>query len=135
MAGSLSRSEFDQVTDGTCEPWGLRMIAVGLIVVVLVLLATTPWRRLPRVGRFWIAAVLLNTLIFFCMPTTPATSPWRPVVSRVLAASAAVSLALFVLGLQLRRRDTSSRAWTGPLTLGVLPAFLYGFFWLIGPLY
>ena len=111
------------------------MIVIGLLVLVLFLVATTPWSRLPSSGRFWIAAVLLNTLVFFCMPTTPATSPWRPVVSRVLAASATVSLALFVLGLQLRRRDTSSRAWIGPLTLGALPAFLYGFFWLIGPLY
>ena len=111
------------------------MIAVGLIVVVLVLLASTPWRRLPRSGRFWAAAVLLNTLMFFCAPTTPATSPWRPVISRVLIASATVSFALFVIGLQLRRRHGSSHDWMGLLILGVLPTFLYGFFWMIGPLY
>ena len=111
------------------------MIAVGLIVVVLVLLATTPWGRLPRLGKLWAAAVLLNTLVFFCMPVTPATSPWRPVVSRVLVASATVSFALFVLGLQLQRRHASSHAWMGLLILGVLPACLYGFFRLIGPLY
>ena len=111
------------------------MVVIGLVVLALFLAATTPWGRLPLGGRLWAAAALLNTLIFFCMPTTPATSPWRPVVSRVLAASATVSLALFVLGLQLRRRDPTSRAWIGPLTLGVLPACLYGFFWLIGPLY
>ena len=111
------------------------MVAVVLILVVLLLLATTPWRRLPFVGRLWAAAALLNTVIFFCMPTTPATSPWRPVVSNVLLASATVSLALFLLGVHLRRRHASSSAWTAALILGALPAFLYGFFRLIGPLY
>ena len=115
------------------------MIAVGLLVLVLVLLASTPWGRLPRSGRLWTAAALLNALVFFSMPTTPATSPWRPVVARVLATSATLSLALFVLGLVLRRRHTEpgvhSRGWIGPLILGVSPGVLYAFFWLIGPLY
>jgi hypothetical protein len=115
------------------------VIAVGLLVLVLVLLATTPWGRLPRSGRVWAVAALLNTLVFFSMPTTPATSSWRPVVARVLATSAALSFALFVLGLALRRRHTApgvrSRGWMGPLLLGVFPGVLYAFFWLIGPLY
>jgi hypothetical protein len=73
------------------------------------------------------------------MPTTPATSPWRPVVSRVLAASAATSLALLVLGLILRQRYATSGelrgAWVGPMILGALPVVLYTFFWVVGPLY
>jgi hypothetical protein len=73
------------------------------------------------------------------MPTTPATSPWRPVVGRVLAASAATSLVLLVLGLFLRQRHTAAGeiggAWMGPLVLGALPVVLYSFFWIVGPLY
>ena len=111
------------------------MIAIVVGLLVLFLWLATPRGQLPRRGRFWAAAALLNTVIFFSMPTTPATSPWRPVVSRVLAASAAVSLVLFVLGLQLRRRHASRDGWTGPLILGALPAFWYGFFRLVGPLY
>lgn len=112
------------------------MIAIGLLVLMLLLVARTPWGRLSRAGRFWTGAALLNAGIFFAMPVTPATSPWRPVVARVLAASAAASFALFVVGLQLRRRHSeASRGWTGPLILVVLPAFFYAFFWLVGPLY
>jgi hypothetical protein len=117
----------------------LRMIAFALLVLVLLLLAATPWRRLPVAGRCWAAATLLNALIFFSMPTTQATSPWRPAVGRVLAASAAMSLALFVLGLILRQRHSAAGevagAWVGPLILGALPVVLYTFFWVIGPLY
>jgi predicted permease len=112
------------------------MIAIGLLVLMLVLVARTPWGRLSRAERFWTVAALLNTTIFFAMPVTPATSPWRPVVARVLAASAAASFALLVVGLQLRRRHTeASRDWTAPLILVGLPALFYAFFWLVGPLY
>jgi hypothetical protein len=65
------------------------MIAVVLLLLIVLLLAVTPWRPLPMAGRLWAVAALLNALVFFGMPTTPATSAWRPVVSRVLAASAA----------------------------------------------
>jgi hypothetical protein len=81
------------------------MIAVVLFLLIVLLLAVTPWRRLPMAGRLWAVAALLNALVFFGMPTTPATSPWRPVVSRVLAASAATSFALLLLGLILRQRS------------------------------
>ena len=115
------------------------MIAVALLVLILLLLAATPWRRLPLAGRFWAVAALLNTLVFFGMPTTPATSPWRPVVGHVLAASAATSLALLVLGLILRQRHAAAGeirgAWVGPLILGTLPVVFYSFFWVVGPLY
>ncbi len=115
------------------------MIAVALLVLILLLLAATPWRRLPLAGQFWAVAALLNALVFFGMPTTPATSPWRPVVGRVLAASAATSLALLVLGLILRQRHAAAGeirgAWVGPLILGALPVALYTFFWIVGPLY
>ena len=115
------------------------MIAVVLLLLVVLLLAATPWRRLPMAGRLWAAAALLNALVFFGMPTTPATSPWRPVVSRVLAASAATSLALLVLGLILRHRFATSGetggAWLGPIILGALPVVLYTFFSVVGPLY
>jgi hypothetical protein len=114
------------------------MIAVVLLLLIVLLLAATPWRRLPMAGRLWAVAALLNALVFFGMPTTPATSPWRPVVSRVLAASAATSLALLVLGLILRQRATSGEirgAWVGPIILGALPVVLYTFFWVVGPLY
>jgi hypothetical protein len=96
------------------------MIAVVLFLLIVLLLAATPWRRLPLVGRLWAVAALLNALVFFGMPTTPATSPWRPVVSRVLAASAATSLALVVLGLILRQRYATSGEIRG---------------WVVGPLY
>jgi hypothetical protein len=115
------------------------MIAVALLVLILLLLAATPWRRLPLAGQCWAAATLLNALIFFGMPTTQATSPWRPVVGRVLAASAAIGLAHLVLGLILRQRhsatDEVAGAWVGPLILGALPVVLYTFFWVIGALY
>jgi hypothetical protein len=115
------------------------MMAVALLVLILSVVAATPWRRLPMAGRYWAAAALLNVLIFFGMPTTPATSTWRPVVGRVLAASAAISLALLVLGLILRRRHPAAGevagAWIGPLILSALPVVFYTFFWVIGPLY
>ena len=115
------------------------MIVVVLFLLLVLLLAATPWRRLPMAGRLWTLAALLNTLLFMSMPTTPATSPWRPVVSRLLAASAGTSLALLVLAVILRRRDATSGeirgAWVGPMILGALPVVLYTFFWVIGPLY
>jgi hypothetical protein len=115
------------------------MISVVLLILIVLLLAATPWRGLPLAGRFWAVAVLLNTLVFFSLPTTPATSPWRPVVQRTLAASAGMGLVLFAVGLILRKRQGTApdigRAWVGPLILGLLPAALYAFFLLIGPLY
>ena len=115
------------------------MIALGLLLLIVLLLVATPWRRLPMAGRLWALAALLNALVFFSMPTTPATSPWRPVVSRVLAACAAASLALLVFGLILRQRYTTPGeirgAWVGPLILGALPVVFYTFFWVVGPLY
>jgi hypothetical protein len=114
------------------------MIAAMILAVLLLLLVATPWRRLSPAGRLWASAACLNTLVFFTMPTKAATSPWRPVVSGVLAASAGVSLALLVLGLVLRQRQATpadAGAWLGPLILGALPGVFYTFFWLIGPLY
>ena len=81
------------------------MIAVALLVLILLLLVAAPWLRLPRAGQLWAVTGLVNTLVFFAMPTTAATSPWRPVVADVLAASASMSFALLVLGLVLRKRD------------------------------
>jgi hypothetical protein len=80
------------------------MIAIVLLLVSLLLVAATPWRRLPLDGRLWAAAALLNTMVFFALPTTPATSPWRPVVAHVLAGCAVASLLLVILGLILWRR-------------------------------
>ena len=115
------------------------MIAVVLLILILLLLAATPWRRLPTAGQFWAVAALLNASVFFGMPTTPATSPWRPVVARVLAASAVTSLSLLVLGLMLRHRHLAAAvgdgAWVGPLIVSALPVVLYTFFWVVGPLY
>jgi hypothetical protein len=115
------------------------MIAAVLLLLLVLLLAATPWRRLPVAGRLWAVAALLNALVFFGMPTTPATSPWRPVVSRVLAACAAASLTLLVVGLILRQRYATSGeirgAWVGPMILGALPLVLYAFFRVVGPLY
>jgi hypothetical protein len=115
------------------------MIAIALLVLIVLLLAATPWRRLSLAGRLWTVAALLNVLVFFSLPTTPATSPWRPVVQRTLAACAGVSLVLFAFGLILRKQQGPAadirRAWLGPLILGLLPAVLYIFFRLIGPLY
>ena len=115
------------------------MIAIVLFVLGLLLLAATPWRRLPNLGRFWAVAAVLNASVFFGVPTTPATSPWRPVAARVLAASAALSLALVVLGLVLRHHHTGAGvdggAWIGPLMLGALPVVFYVVFWIAGPFY
>jgi hypothetical protein len=115
------------------------MIAVALLVLIVLLLTATPWRRLPVGGQVWAVATMLNALVFFTMPTTPATSPWRPVVARVLATSAGASFALLVLGLILRKRHAAvggaGGAWVGPLILGALPVVLYTFFRVVGPFY
>ena len=114
------------------------MIAVVILGVLVSLLVATPWRQLTAGDRLWVLAAGLNTLIFLSMPTTPATSPWRPVVGRILAASAGVSLTLFLLGILIRQRRVAAGtvvAGLGPLILGALPAAFYAFFWVIGPLY
>ncbi len=109
-----------------------------LLIVITALVLTTPWRRLPPSAQLWAGAGCLNTLVFFAMPTTPATSPWRPVVSRVLALSAAFSVVAVLLGVGLRRRHAVAHldsAWAAPLIIAALPGLLYAFFWAIGPLY
>jgi hypothetical protein len=115
------------------------MIAIVLGLLILALLARTPWRRLPMAVRVWAALASINTLVFFGTPTTPATSPWRPVVGRVLAGSAVASLALLVVGLILLQRygavNTRGSGWAGPLIIAALPIVSYAFFRIIGPLY
>ena len=115
------------------------MIAIGILVLFIFLLVITPWRRLTISGRLWASAACFNTVVFFSMPTTPATSPWRPVVGGVLAASAGLSLVLALLGLVFRRgkavEPEARAALRAPLIIGALPAAFYIFFWLIGPLY
>jgi hypothetical protein len=115
------------------------MIALLILGLVGFLLLTTSWSQLPVVARVWALAACLNALVFFSMPTLAATSPWRPIVGRVLAASAGASLALLALGLMLRHRHAAvsrtGAAWVGPLILGALPGVLYALFWVIGPLY
>jgi hypothetical protein len=115
------------------------MLAIGLLGLLVFLLAATPWRRLPARGRLWALAACLNTLIFCSLPTTAATSPWRPVVGRVLAAGAGLSLALLVLGLVPWRRNAAvpgaGAVWVAPLIIGAVPSVFYAFFWVIGPLY
>jgi hypothetical protein len=111
---------------------------VSLALTVTVFLATS-WRRLPVSGRLWLLGAGLNYLVFFGMPTTPATSLWRPIVGRALAVSAVTSFALFVVGMILRHTHPEQgrmwSSWTGPLVIGALPAVFYAFFWAIGPLY
>ena len=68
------------------------MIAIVILILFILLVLTTPWRRLSAPARLWALVACSNALVFFGMPTTPATSPWRPIVGRVLATSAAVSL-------------------------------------------
>ena len=115
------------------------MITVAILATLVLLLVATPWRRLGPGGRVWALAASLNALAFFSMPTTAATSPWRPVVGRVLATSAGVSLVLLLVGFSLRRRHVvpsdSEAAWLAVLILGALPCLFYAFFWVIGPLY
>jgi hypothetical protein len=115
------------------------LIAVTLLVLILLLLAATPWRRLPVGGQVWAVVAMLNAMVFFTLPTTPATSPWRSVVGRALATCAVASFALLVLGLILRKRHAAGGgaggAWVGPLILGALPMVLYTFFRVVGPLY
>ena len=115
------------------------MIAVVILICFILLVVMTPWRQLRTSARLWVLVACSNACVFFAMPTTPATSPWRPIVGRVLATSAAVSLSLAVLGLVLRRRPTigpgAPSALLAPLIIGALPAAFYIFFWVIGPLY
>ena len=115
------------------------MIAVVILVVVVLLLVAIPWRQLTPAGRLWVVAACLNTMVFFSMPTTAATSPRRPVVGRVLAASAGVSSVLLLVGVTFTHRrvlpDHSPVAWLALLIIGALPGVFYAFFWAIGPVY
>ncbi len=114
------------------------MITLVLLVVLTVLLFATAWRQLPPAGQVWALIACLNTLLSFSLPTTAATSPWRPTVTRLLTASAALSLALLIAGLILHRRHAGrgrTTGWLAPLIISALPGALLGFFWLIGPLY
>lgn len=115
------------------------MVVIVILILFIFLLMMTPWRQLSNSVRIWAIVACFNALVFFSMPTTPATSPWRPVVGRVLAASAAVSLSLAVLGVVIQRRQTAEREarapLLAPLIIGALPALFYIFFWVIGPLY
>jgi hypothetical protein len=115
------------------------MVVIVILILFIFLLMMTPWRQLSNSVRLWALVACFNALVFFSMPTTPATSPWRPVIGRVLAASAAVSLSLGVLGIVLQRRQTreprARAALLPPLIIGTLPALFYVFFWVIGPLY
>src|SRR2546427_690944 len=61
------------------------MIAIVILILFILLVLTTPWRRLSAPARLWALVACSNALVFFGMPTTPATSPWRPIVGRVLA--------------------------------------------------
>ncbi len=109
-----------------------------------------PCRARPVAGRNTLAASyarrpslgirsLFERAGLFSMPTTAATSPWRPVAGRVLATSAGLSLVLLVVGFLIRQRQAESSdsdvPWLAPLVLGILPGVLYAFFWIIGPLY
>jgi hypothetical protein len=115
------------------------MVALLVLLLILLLLGLIPWRRLPRAGRLWTVAAMVNTSIFLGMPTTTATSPWRPVVARVMVASVVTSLGLLVLGLVLRRRlgppASGGSGWAAPLILSAVPIAFYTFFRIIGPLY
>src|SRR5918999_3214141 len=115
------------------------MIVIAIFLLFMFLLLLTPWRQLSRSARLWALAGCINAAIFFSMPTTPATSPWRPVIGGVIAASAAASLAVTVLGVVLRWREGKDRgphaAWLSPLMIGALPGVFYVFFWVIGPVY
>lgn len=110
------------------------MIALLLLVVLVVLLFTTPWRQLPRTGQTWALISCLNTLVCFSLPTTPATSPWRPVVSRALVLTVALSLALFIIGLGLSRRRVGglrATGWLAPLIVSALPIATQLLLWLL----
>lgn len=111
------------------------VIGGALLVLCVILLAAMPWRARTRIDRLWMLASILNTLVFVAMPTTAATSSWRPVVGRVLFTTAIASFGLLVLGVILGRGAAARGAWTAPLLLAGLPAAFYGFFWMIGPLY
>ena len=115
------------------------MIGIVLLILLALLLAATPWRRLPAGGRLLTLVACCNALIFFSMPTTAATSPWRSIVVRVLAVSSGVSVVLLVIGLVLWRHQAAvpgaGAAWIAPLIIGGLPSLFYAFFWVIGPLY
>ena len=110
------------------------MIAIGLVIIVLVSLAATPWRHLSADARTWTIVAAVNTATFLAMPSTAATSPGRSVVANVMAASAAMSLVLLASAFFVRQRG--STIGVGPLVLCGLPfAFYAVLFWLIGPVY
>jgi hypothetical protein len=111
------------------------MIALALLVVFGGLAFAIPWRRLPILARTWAVAACLNTILVLSLPTTPATSPWRPVVSRLIAIGVVLSLSLVAGGLALRphllRAGGGTVAWLAPLLIGALPAFLWGLLMLL----
>jgi hypothetical protein len=115
------------------------MIVLAIFLLLVFLLLLTPWRQLSPSARLWALAGCINAGIFFSMRTTPATSPWRPVVARVIAACAGASFVVALVGLVLRWREGTDggagAAWLAPFVIGALPGVFYVFFWIIGPLY
>jgi hypothetical protein len=94
------------------------------------LLARIRWRRLLPAGQLWALSAMVNAILFFGMPTTAATSAWRPVVGGVLAGTAGVSFGLLMLGLVLRERlagPSAAVAWRAALILAALPGVFYAF--------
>jgi hypothetical protein len=89
--------------------------------------------------RLWLIGAVINTAVFLSLPTTAATSSWRPVVGATVASSAGLSLVLLVLGCLLRERAgrvaNHKAVGVASLLVSGLPFAFYGFFWLIGPLY
>jgi hypothetical protein len=106
------------------------MIALALLVVFGGLTFAIPWRRLPTMARVWAVVACLNTIFVLSLPTTPATSPWRPIVGRLIAIGVVFSVSLVACGLALRphvlRAGGGTVAWLAPLLIGALPAFLWG---------
>ena len=106
------------------------MFTIGIVLCVGVATVLTPWRKLSGVERVWAALAYGVTTLAFSLPTTPATSPWRPVIDRAEATATVTSAALVIAGawLMARRGARAARplGLLGICVVAALPALLWG---------
>jgi hypothetical protein len=86
------------------------MIIIVLAVVLACAAFFTPWRALSATERAWAGLCWLAAIGTFAVPTTPATSAWRPVADHALQICLIGCAVLAVAGgLLLRARRAAGR--------------------------